>query len=111
MAQAGNPALGEQIVTSRQTGLCTLCHSGPFPHPELHGNIGPSLSGIGARLSVDEIRVRVVNSRAINPASKMPIYGPVAGLQNVASGFIGKPILTDQQIEDVVAYLATLRTP
>ena len=111
VASAGDAVRGEQIVTNRQTGLCTLCHSGPFAHPELQGNIGPSLTGIGARLSVAEIRARVVNSRAINPGSKMPTYGRTEGLQRVATGFAGKPILTDAQIEDVVAYLATLRTP
>jgi len=108
---AGDAARGREIVTSRQTGLCLLCHSGPFPEQRLQGNIGPSLAGIGARLSAEALRARIADARALNPQSKMPSYASSDGLRRVASGFQGKPILTNDQIDDVVAFLTTLRTP
>jgi sulfur-oxidizing protein SoxX len=108
---AGDPARGREIVASRQTGLCLLCHTGPFPEQRLQGNVGPSLAGVGARLTVAQLRARIVDARALNPDSKMPSNRKTDGLQRVASAYQGKPILTEQQVEDVVAFLATLKTP
>lgn len=105
----GDPARGRAIVVNRQLGLCLLCHSGPFPEERFQGNIGPDLNGIGARLSEGQIRLRVADPGRLNPATIMPAYFRGEGLTRVAPAFQGKPVLSADQIEDVVAFLATLR--
>jgi len=107
--QPGNVARGRQLVENRQLSACLLCHSGPFPEPHLQGNVGPSLDGVGSRLSAGEIRLRLVDPARLNPETVMPAYLAVDGLTRVGRAWQGKPVLTAQQIEDVVAFLATLR--
>jgi L-cysteine S-thiosulfotransferase len=109
--QPGNPARGRQIVENRQLSACLLCHSGPFPEPHLQGNVGPPLDGAGSRLTPGEIRLRLVDPAKLNPDTVMPSYSAVDGLTRVGRPWQGKPVLTAQQIEDVVAFLATLRAP
>ncbi len=96
-------------MVTRQQGLCLLCHSGPFPEERFQGTIGPDLNGIGSRLSEENIRMRIVDPARFNPATIMPAYFRTEGLARVAPSFQGKPILSAQQIEDVVAFLATLK--
>jgi len=105
----GDPARGRAIVANRQVGLCLLCHSGPFPEERFQGELAPDLKGAGARWSEGQLRLRIVDSSRINPASIMPAYHRTDGLTRVAPAFRGKPILTAEQIEDVVAYLTTLK--
>jgi sulfur-oxidizing protein SoxX len=105
----GDAARGRAIVANRQLGLCLLCHQGPFPEETFQGNLAPPLDGAGSRLSVAQLRLRMVDSRRVNPASIMPAYGRGDGFTRVAAAFQGRPILDDQAIEDVVAFLATLR--
>jgi sulfur-oxidizing protein SoxX len=105
----GDAARGESIVFSRQVGLCLLCHSAPAGDPRVQGNMAPSLAGAGARWSAVQLRQRIANARSINPESIMPSYASTDGLNRVAPAWVGQPILTTQQIEDVVAYLQTLR--
>ncbi len=105
----GDPARGRAIVASRQTGLCLLCHSGPFPEERFQGDLAPDLAGVGARLSVGELRLRVVDSSRVNPQTIMPAYFRSEGLVRVAAAYRGKAMLSAQEIEDVVAYLASLR--
>jgi sulfur-oxidizing protein SoxX len=105
----GDPARGRAIVVDRQVGLCLLCHRGPFPEQRFMGDLAPDLSGVGARLSAAQIRLRMVDPGRVNPATIMPAYFRTEGLQRVAPAFRGKTILTAQQIEDVVAFLATLK--
>ena len=106
----GDPMRGRAVVV-RQSSTCILCHAGPFPNPHLQGNIGPDLHGIGARLTVPELRAQIVDARALNPASPMPSFGRTEGLARVAPAWQGRPILHAQEIEDAVAYLSTLRDP
>jgi sulfur-oxidizing protein SoxX len=108
-ATPGDAVRGRAIVTSRQVGLCLLCHGGPFPEEPLQGTIGTNLAGAGARWSEGQLRLRIVDSRRLNPASAMPSYHRVDGLYGVASAYRGKPVLDAQQVEDVVALLRTLR--
>ena len=108
-AAKGDPARGRAIVANRQLGLCLLCHSGPFPEERFQGNLGPDLNGTGARLSEGQIRLRLVDPGRLNAETIMPSYFRTEGLRRVAPSFQGKPLLTAQQIEDVVAYLATLK--
>jgi L-cysteine S-thiosulfotransferase len=107
----GDPARGRAIVISRQQGLCLLCHSGPFPEERFQGTLAPSLKGVGARWSEGQLRLRIVDSKRLNPDSLMPSYGRVDRLQRVGAAWRGKPLLDAQQIEDVVAFLRTLREP
>ena len=105
----GEAERGRATVVNRQVGLCLLCHSGPFPEEKLQGTLAPGLAGTGARWSEPQLRLRLVDSTRLNPDTIMPAYYRIDGLNRVAEVFRGKPILTAEQIEDVVAYLATLR--
>jgi L-cysteine S-thiosulfotransferase len=105
----GDPARGRAIVANRQVGLCLLCHSGPFPEERFQGELAPDLKGAGARWTEGQLRLRIVDSSRINPASIMPAYHRTDGLTRVAPAFRGKPLLSAEQIEDVVAYLTTLK--
>lgn len=105
----GDATRGRAIVVSRQLGLCLLCHSGPFPEEKFHGTIGPDLNAVAARLSEGQIRLRMVDPSRVNAATIMPSYYRTEGLTRVAPAFRDKTILSAQQIEDVVAFLLTLR--
>ena len=106
---SGDPVRGREIVVNRQVGLCLLCHSGPFPEQKFQGTMAPDLKGAGARSSEGQLRLRIVDASRIKPDTIMPPYYRADGLERVAPSFQGKPILTAEQIEDVVAYLATMR--
>jgi sulfur-oxidizing protein SoxX len=105
----GDPARGRAIVVNRQVGLCLLCHSGPFPEERFQGNLAPDLRGAGRRFTEGQLRLRIVDSSRINPATIMPAYYRSEGLERVAPTWRGKPILSAAQIEDVVAFLVTLK--
>jgi sulfur-oxidizing protein SoxX len=105
----GDPARGHAIVRNRQIGLCLLCHSGPFPQEKFQGTLAPDLKGAGSRSNEGQLRLRIVDASRLNPETIMPPYYRIEGLVRVAPAFAGKPILSAEQIEDVVAYLATLR--
>ncbi len=105
----GDPARGRAIVVNRQVGLCLLCHSGPFPEEPLQGNLAPDLRGAGGRWTEGQLRLRIVDSSRINPATIMPAYHRTEGLTRVAAAWRGKPLLSAGQIEDVVAFLMTLK--
>ena len=96
---------------SRQLGLCLLCHSGPFPEERFQGTIAPSLEGVGSRLSPAELRLRLTNPERNNPETIMPSYTRTGDLNRVGAAWQGRPILTPQQIDDVTAFLTTLKTP
>ena len=105
----GDATRGRAIVASRQVGLCLLCHSGPFPEERFQGNLAPDLTGAGKRWSEGQLRLRIVDSSRVNPATIMPAYHRTEGLERVAPAWRGKPVLSAQQIEDVVAFLMTLK--
>jgi sulfur-oxidizing protein SoxX len=105
----GDAARGRAIVANRTVGLCLLCHSGPFPEEHFQGNLAPSLAGAGSRSTPAELRLRIVDAARLNPDTIMPPYFRVDGLVHVAKNFQGKTILSAQQVEDVVAYLASLK--
>ncbi len=105
---AGDPTRGRILVLNR-TSTCILCHSGPFPEEKFQGDLAPSLAGSGSRWTAGQLRLRVVDAPRLNPATIMPSYYRIEALQRVGAPWRGKPILSAEQIEDVVAYLATLR--
>ncbi|HSV53318.1 MAG TPA: sulfur oxidation c-type cytochrome SoxX [Burkholderiaceae bacterium] len=108
-AQAGDAARGRAIVANRQAGLCLLCHSGPFPEERFQGDLAPSLAGAGARWTEGQLRLRIVDSRRLNPQTIMPSYHRIDNLARVGAVWRERPVLTAQQIEDVVAFLRSLR--
>ena len=108
LAASGDPARGREIVLGRDAN-CTLCHAVRESGARPMGDLAPPLDGTGARLSEGQLRLRVVDSLRVNPDTIMPSYYRVEGLAAVAAQYRGKPVLTAQQVEDVVAYLLSLR--
>lgn len=104
----GDAMRGRALVLNR-TNTCILCHSGPFPEEKFQGDLAPNLAGSGSRWSVGQLRLRLVDASRLKPGTIMPSYYRVDGLDRVAQPWRGKPILSAEQIEDIVAYLATLR--
>ena len=104
----GDAPRGRALILER-TSTCILCHSGPFPEAKFQGDLAPSLAGAGHRWSEGQLRLRLVDASRLNPATIMPSYYRVEGLVRVGQAWRGKPILSAEQIEDMVAYLMTLR--
>src|SRR5437879_7996202 len=90
-------------------GNSSICHSMPQPKREFHGTVGPPLDGIGNRATAGVLRLRLVDPKVLNPATIMPAYYKVEGLYRVLERYRARPMLTAQQIEDVISYLLTLR--
>ena len=107
-SESGDPVRGRAVVASRQSGLCLLCHSGPFPEERFQGNLAPELKTSVARLSAPQLRARIVNAAHFNPQTIMPAYYQTSQLNRVAPKFSGQTILSGQEIEDVIAFLMTL---
>ena len=104
----GDAARGRALIVERSS-TCILCHSGPFPEQAFQGDLAPSLSGSGNRWSEGQLRLRLVDASHLNAATIMPSYYRLDGLTRVSTAWRSKPILSAEQIEDMVAYLATLR--
>jgi sulfur-oxidizing protein SoxX len=104
----GDIARGRALVVERAS-TCILCHSGPFPEQRFLGDVAPSLAGSGSRWSEGELRLRLVDASRLNAATIMPSYYRIDGLSRVGRAWQGKTILSAEQIEDMVAYLVTLR--
>jgi sulfur-oxidizing protein SoxX len=104
----GDAARGRALVLNR-TSTCILCHSGPFPEEKFQGDLAPSLAGVGSRWSEGQLRLRIVDGFRLNPVTIMPSYYRIDGLTRVGAAWRGKPILSAEQIEDIVAYLVTLQ--
>ena len=107
----GNPKEGEKVVAERSLGNCLSCHEiDALRREEFHGDIGPSLDGVARRWDTGTLRMIVVNAKKVfGDETVMPAFYRVDGLNRVRPEFLGKPILTAQQVEDVVAFLATLK--
>src|SRR5690349_25102682 len=98
--RAGDPTQGRVIVTSRQRGLCLLCHSGPFPEERFQGDLAPSLAGVGSRLTPGQLRLRMVDGRQLHPETIMPSYYSLEGLRRVGRAWQGRTVLSAEEIED-----------
>jgi len=107
--EKGDAARGRAIVANHNLGLCLLCHSGPFPEDKFQGTMAPDLAGAGARWSEVQLRLRIVDAGKLNAATIMPPFYRVDHLRRVAAAYRGKPVLTAVEVEDVVAYLMTLK--
>jgi sulfur-oxidizing protein SoxX len=107
--QPGDPRRGESLVADRRTSLCLLCHQGPLPEPHAQGTLAPDLKGVGGRLSAGQLRLRIVDMPRINSSTLMPAYYRLAEHERIPVQWKGRPILTAQDIEDIVAFLVTLK--
>jgi sulfur-oxidizing protein SoxX len=108
-SQPGDPKRGQEIVMDRKQGGCLSCHNFPIAKVQDPGNVGPPLGGVGRRLDAGQLRLRVVDLKALDPSTIMPSFYRTHDLHDVETKFDGKPMLEAQQIEDVVAYLETLK--
>jgi L-cysteine S-thiosulfotransferase len=104
----GDAARGREIVTGRD-GNCLFCHAIPEPSERFMGNIGPPLAGVGSKLTAGQLRQRIVDPTKVKSDVTMPAYHRIEGLNQVSQQYLGRPILDAQQVEDVVAYLLTLK--
>jgi L-cysteine S-thiosulfotransferase len=104
----GDPVTGKKVAINRKQGNCLACHSLPAPKQQYHGAIGPDLRGVGSRYSEGELRLRIVNPKIVNSETFMPAFYRNDGLHRVQKKWVGKTILSAEQVEDLVAYLATL---
>ena len=104
----GDATRGRALVVERSS-TCILCHSGPFPEQKFQGDLAPDLSGSGKRWSEGQLRLRLVDASRLNAETIMPAYYRIDGLNRVGPAWRGKPILSAEQIEDILAYLVTLR--
>lgn len=113
---AGDPANGLTIMVNRGKGNCIACHevTALLDYP-FHGEIGPMLDGVGDRWTEAELRGIVANAKITFPESMMPAFYKTSGYIRPGDAFTGKagteplpPLLTAQEIEDVVAYLMTI---
>jgi sulfur-oxidizing protein SoxX len=107
--EKGDAARGRAIVANHNLGLCLLCHSGPFPEDKFQGTMAPDLAGAGARWSEGQLRLRIVDAGKLNAATIMPPFYRVDHLSRVPPAYRDKPVLTAVEVEDVVAYLMTLK--
>ena len=107
---AGDPVKGKKIAIGRKAGNCLACHAMPIPEQQFHGETAPSLYGVGNRLTAGELRMQLVNSKVTNEDTMMPSYYRTFGFERPLKKFVGKTILSAQDVEDVVAYLQTLKT-
>jgi sulfur-oxidizing protein SoxX len=103
----GDPMRGRALALDRAS-TCILCHSGPFPETRFQGDLAPNLAGAGARWTEGQLRLRLVDASRFNPTTIMPSYYRTDDLRRVGKSWQGKPILSAEQIEDIVAYLVSL---
>jgi sulfur-oxidizing protein SoxX len=106
-AAAGDPARGREVFVAREGGHCVLCHAAPGVGTA--GDVGPSLAGVGSRFTEGQLRLRVADITLVKPDAAMPSFHRLDGLTRVAPEYRDRPVLDGQQVEDVVAFLATLR--
>lgn len=113
----GNPEEGAKHIVDRGLGNCVACHKiGAMPDVPFQGTIGPELDGAGERWTEAQLRGIVADAKHTFPDSMMPSFYKVAGYVRPGEGFTAKPaqeplppLLTAQQIEDITAYLLTLK--
>lgn len=107
--RVGDPQAGQIVFSDRDQGHCVLCHQVEGLAAEFQGNIGPDLTLVSDRLDEGQIRLRIVDYELIRPETLMPSYYRLHDLNQVEDRYKAQTILTAQQIEDLVAYLATLK--
>lgn len=107
--KAGDPVNGRKVAIHRKKGNCLACHVMPAPEEQFHGKVAPDLTGVGSRYSEGRLRLQIVNPKVINDDTIMPAFYRTDGMHRVMKKFDGKTIISAQEVEDVVAYLMTLK--
>jgi sulfur-oxidizing protein SoxX len=105
----GDAKKGRATAINRKKGNCLACHSMPAPEQADHGNIGPNLAGVASRYTIAELRLRLVSGKSINPDTIMPSFYMKTGFNRVQKKWRGKTIIGAQDVEDILAYLITLK--
>lgn len=107
----GNPDEGAKVLASRSLGNCLACHAAaPLVKEQFHGDVGPALDGVADRWSAAQLRAIVVNAKHVfTEETVMPAFYSLDVGIDVRKDLVGKTILTAQQVEDVVAFLGTLK--
>ena len=105
----GDAAKGKKTAISRKKGNCLACHKMPIPEQSFHGEVGPDLAGVASRYNEGELRLRLVDSKILNESTIMPAFYMSEGFHRPLKKFVGKSILNAAEIEDVLAYLLTLK--
>jgi sulfur-oxidizing protein SoxX len=106
--KAGDPVAGKELAVQRKKGNCLACHVMPIPEEQFHGEVGPDLSNVGSNYTEAELRMRLVDPKVLNPDTIMPAFLK-PGTHDVLKKFKGKTIIKAQDIEDIIAYLMTLK--
>lgn len=106
--KAGDPAAGRKTAINKKKGNCLACHVMPIPEQQFHGDIGPDLTEVGNSLNAAEMRIRLADPKLLNPGTIMPAFLK-PGTHRVLKKFKGKALLTPQEVEDVIAYMLTLK--
>jgi L-cysteine S-thiosulfotransferase len=109
LAAPGDAARGRALIVARESANCVLCHAVPDAAVRFSGNVGPSLAGVAKRLTQAQLRLRVADNMRVNPNTIMPSYYKIDGLRLVPASYAGKPVLSAQEVEDIVAWLGTLQ--
>lgn len=109
--QAGDAARGQALLQDRNRSLCLLCHALTPAGDANQGNLAPPLAGLAGRLSAAQLRERIADMRRFNPDTVMPPFRSTEGLNRVGAAWAGRPLLTELQLDDLVAYLGTLDAP
>jgi len=109
LASPGDAERGRALLIERAAANCVLCHALPDRALRVAGNVGPSLAGVGSRLSAAQLRLRIADIQRVDRDVVMPSYYRTEALDRVAADYRGRPILEAQQVEDLVAYLETLK--
>ena len=107
--KAGDAKKGRKTAIHRKKGNCLACHTMPAPEQADHGNIGPDLKGVGGRYNIAELRLRLVSAKVLNPDTIMPSFYQSSGFHRVQKKWKGKTIISAQDVEDILAYLVTLK--
>ncbi len=108
-SKAGDPAKGRKTAINRRQGNCLACHVLPIPEQADHGEVGPPLNEVASRLSAGQIRLRIVDPKVVNPDTIMPAFYRIDGLHRVQKKWQGKTIISAQDVEDITAYMMTLK--
>jgi len=105
----GDPQRGKAVVIDRDSGNCLACHKMPIPEQPMHGTVAPPLNGVGSRLNEGQLRLRIVNEQRVNPNTIMPAFYKRPGDYHRPHPAYRTTVLSAQEVEDVVAYLMTLK--
>lgn len=109
--KAGDAAAGKKVFINRKQGNCLACHTNKDASKQpFHGEIGPELNGVADRYTEPQMRAILVNSKQVfGNKTIMPSFYRIINDQRSRKQFHDKPILQAQQVEDVIAYLKTLK--